>query len=176
MVSINTEFCSAIPHNAYTITLHPLTLAHDISRQGLSISSLAFFPKSIYKAQKALLTPCARRRPRIRTGGGGEGCGGPDRRWKGGEWRRGREVGTNIGTSTAKSTRVFERAGCLIRSQRRQSGSAEQRQERLRGREPRDRRPVATETYICMRTYSTGHIYRGDYLFCARRMFVLHVS
>ena len=35
----------------------------------------------------------------------------------------GRGWGTNIGTSTAKSTRGFEQAGCLIRSQRRQPGA-----------------------------------------------------
>lgn len=96
---------------------------------------LSFFPKSIYKARRALLTPCTRwdfqggggrkRRPGsrrkkgvsgVRNGGGGKGGGG-----------------TNIGTSTAKSTRGFERAGCLIRSQRRQPGSAEEREEAAGG-------------------------------------------
>lgn len=110
--------------------------------RSLVSSSLFFFssPSSrnlfIRRGERCLLL--------LARGGGGQGF--PGRRgWEaetgqsaqeGGEWRkeRGRVGGgTNIGTSTAKSTRGFERAGCLIRSQRRQPGSAEEREEAAGG-------------------------------------------
>lgn len=66
-------------------------------------------------------------------GGGGKRRPGSRRKKGVSGVRNGGKGGTNIGTSTAKSTRGFERAGCLIRSQRRQPGSAEEREEAAGG-------------------------------------------